>query len=210
MKIRTLVCLASLFAAVTAQAAPVTIGFDSAVGTYVPTPGSIQNVKNEFSSLGIVFQDVADPTKGVTLGQCGPGNGPVSLFGYGNDFPGCGNTRPNFDILFVDPSQPGNGAYTTAFSIFNTDGMIRISAYDALNNLLGQTQAFSGTLSLSGIGNISRVNVQSIDLDPTTLDDVSFEAVTPLASGNVPEPASIALLGLGAIGMGALRRKNKA
>lgn len=195
------VCLAA-----SSFADTVTVTFDTAVGNYVPTPGVIQNVKNEFAPLGFIFEDVADPTKGVTLGQCGPGQGLVSLFGFGNDYFGCGKTTPNFNVIFVDPNNSSNLAYTTSFSLFDTDGMIKLTAFDVSGKELGSSQAFSGTISLSGIGNIARVNVFSVDSDPTTLDTLQFASVTPIQSA-VPEPTTVALLGLGLLSVAASRRK---
>lgn len=189
-------------------AATITVTFDTAVGNYTPTPGAIQNVKNEFAPLGFIFEDVADPTKGATLGKCGPGDGPVSLFGYGNDFAGCGKTTPNLNVLFVDPNNSFNRAYTTSFSIFDTDGLIKLTAYDILGQVLGSAQASSGTISLSGIGNIAKVNIFSVDNDPTTLDTLTFSSVTALQA-QVPEPTTIALLGLGLLGVATSRRKSE-
>lgn len=189
-------------------AAPVVVTFDVAVANYVPTPGVIQNVKNEFSPLGFVFEDVANPAMGATLGKCGPGNGPVALFGFGNDFPGCGDTTPNMNILFVDPANPANPAYTTSFSIFNFDGLIQMSAYDIDDNLLGSVQNDNGLLSLSGIGQISRINFLSLDQDPTTMDTMTFEEVVPLQG--VPEPGISALIGIALLGAGLARRRSRA
>ncbi|MBI5084236.1 MAG: PEP-CTERM sorting domain-containing protein [Acidobacteria bacterium] len=188
----------------TLSAAPVSIGFEVPQGTYVPTPGVTQELTNQFSSLGIIFQDISSPGRGAIAGQCGPGNGLVSLFGFGADFAGCGDTTPNLDIVFVDPSNPLNPAYTTSFSILNTDGTLQLSAYDIFGNLLGSTSNFSGTLSLSGIGQIARVNLLSLDQNPTTMDDLNFEAVTPFAP--VPEPGTWGLLTLG-FGALALRKR---
>jgi hypothetical protein len=128
----------------------------------------------------------------------------VSLFGFGNDFQGCGDTRPDLDVLFVDPTDPARPAFTDAFSIVNTDGLLQLSAYDHDGVLLGSASAFAGVLSVSGVGRIFRVNLLSIDQDPTTLDDITFTAVTP-----VPEPTSVMLLVSGlALGAGVARRRS--
>jgi len=194
--------LAVAFAPLAASA--VTITFDDAVGSYTPTPGVIHNVKNEFSSLGVVFRDVSNPALGVTLGRCGPGNGPVALFGAGNDFPGCGNTRPNFDILFVDPTNGVGAATTDFFTLHNFDGLVRATAFSLSGAELGSIQLFEGDLTLSFAG-IARVNLFSVDGDPTTLDDLTFNAVTAA----VPEPATWALMigGFGLVGASLRSRR---
>lgn len=199
MKLKsTLVSIAcSLLIAAPVFASSITVSFDTAVGTYSPTPGTINNVKNEFASLGFIFEDGADASKGATLGKCGPGNGAVALFGAGNDFSGCGNTRPNLNILFVDPTNIANRAYTTSVSLFNFDGWIKMTAFDISGNVLGSVQTFNGLLSLSGIGQIAKINLLSLDNDPTTMDDLSFESVVAFQSANVPEPSTLGLFALG-------------
>lgn len=193
------------------SAAPVTVTFDTAVANYIPTPGLTQNVKNEFAPLGFVFEDVANPTYGATLGQCGPGDGPVSLFGFGNNG-SCGDYTPNLNILFVDPANMAQRGFTTSFSIFNYDGLIKMTAYDVNDNVLGSTQLYSGLLSLSGIGQIAKINLVSLDQDPTTMDTMTFESVIPLQAprSSVPEPTTVALFGLGFAGLNFFRRRTQA
>jgi hypothetical protein len=193
----SIVC--SLFIAAPVFASSISISFDSAVGTYTPTPGTIQNVKNEFASLGFIFEDGVDSSKGATLGKCGPGNGAVALFSAGNDFAGCGNTRPNLNILFVDPTNIANRAYTTSVSLFNFDGLVKMTAFDISGNVLGSTQLWNGLLSLSGIGQIAKINLLSLDNDPTTMDDLTFESVVAFPSANVPEPSALGLFALGLV-----------
>lgn len=198
-----------LFAGV-ANAALITVTFEDAVADYTPTPGVAQDVTSEFASLGFIFQDATDPSLGATLGKCGPGDGDVALFGHGNDFSGCGDTTPNLNILFVDPSDSNNAGYTTSFSIFNFDGLIRMTAFDINDVELGSTELFSGLLSLSGIGQISRINLLSLDSDPTTMDTMTFETVVALESDSIPAPApaTVALFMVGVFGLGFTRRKS--
>lgn len=191
----------SLLALSAAQAE--TITFDVAQAAYVPTPGVTQEVTDQFASLGVLFRDRSSVGHGATLGRCGPGDGPVALFGFGADFPGCGDTTPDLDILFVDPTNSANAGFTTSFSIFNYDGLVKATAYDLNGIELGSTQTYAGELSFSGIGNISRVNLLSLDQDPTTMDTLTFGTVTAA----VPEPESIALLVAGLLMVGVARKR---
>ena len=207
---KCLLAAAGLCFASSAFATPITVTFDTAVADYTPTPGVVQHVTNEFAALGFIFQDAVNPQYGATLGKCGPGEGAVALFGYGNNG-SCGNYTPNLNILFVDPTDASNKAFTTSFSIMNYDGLIQMTAYDEFDNVLGATQLYQGLLSLSDIGQIYRINLLSLDNDPTTLDTMTFGSVTPnQVQAQVPEPTSIALIGMGLIGLSLTRRKAKA
>lgn len=192
------------------NAALITITFDDAIADYNPTPGAIQHVTDEFSSLGLIFKDVVNPSFGATLGKCGPGQGPVALFGYGVNG-SCGDYTPNLDILFVDPLNSSQAAYTTSFSVYNYDGMVKLTAFDVNDVELGSTQNFSGQLSLSGLGQISKVNLLSLDQDPTTLDTIIFESVTSHKSSSVPvpEPQSLSMFALALVSLLATRRMKK-
>lgn len=193
--------------ALTLAATPVhaeTITFDSAVAAFTPTPGVTQEVTTQFASLGVIFEDRNTPGRGAIIGRCGPGEGSGALFGYGADYPGCGDTTPNFDIVFVLPTDLTIAGVTDAFSIQNYDGLIRASAYDVHGALLGTTQTTSGLLNFSGIGAIHRVNLLSLDGDPTTLDTLSFNTVTAA----VPEPEAALLVVAGLLCVAGLRRKS--
>lgn len=206
--IASLAASALTLSAAPAFAAEVLITFDEVQANYVPTPGTKQEITNQFAPLGVLFSDVSTPGRGAIAGKCGPGEGAVALFGFGNNG-GCGDYTPNLDILFVNPLDSLSSGYTTAFSILNFDGLIQATAFDSQGNLLGTTSNYSGLLSFSGIGNISRVNLLSIDQDPTTLDTLRFEQVLGI-SGAVPEPTTWMLMMLGMAGIGfSMRRKDK-
>lgn len=187
-----------------ANAGLISIDFDSAQAGYTPlAQGVTQIIDNQFASLGIIFENaqVGDCTGGV-------GSDPVHLYGPG---PGsCGDTTPDINMYFVDPSNSLNNAYTDFFSILVTDGNgTTINAYDINDSLIGSVSTVAGgfdeTLTLSGIGNITWLNIFTPS-DATAYDDIVFEEVTAVAS--VPETATLALLGLGLAGIGFSRRRS--
>lgn len=204
------VAFAAMAIAAPASAALNTIGFDGGQAGYSPTYGVRQEVSNQFGSMGVLFQDQSSPGRGAIVGVCGPSQGGLALFGYGADFNYCGDTTPNLDIVFVDPTNNANSGYTTFFSIYNFDGLIQARAYDVNNILLGTTSNSSGTLTFSGVGNISRVNLLSLDQDPTTLDTLQFEDVVGIGGGGgIPEPATWAMMLLGFFSLGSSLRSRR-
>ena len=140
--------------------------------------------------------------------------GDTSVAGYdngahsGTDFVLNGFGVNNLGISSADPFD-FTGAW---FVVPNTNGSkaswINISAYDSANQLVGSTGNVLIGASFSFIAanfeNVSRLNITR-DKGWFVMDDMSFRR-----AGEVPEPAAIALLGLGAAVLGWTRRRARA
>lgn len=164
------------------QAAPVTLHFDDvAAGTLLNTA---------YAGLGVTFNNTAMVLAG--------GGGVTSQPNFAS---GSGNTRTPLELVFDN--------YGTSISAYNvTQSAFTMSAYDANGLLLGSgsTSDFGprGFVALENIGRIKFARFTSSAL--YGIDDLSFEAIS---LGEVPEPESLALLGLGIICFaGSWRKRN--
>ena len=176
-----------------ASAAPIVYGFD--------TFADSASITNQIA--GMTFTNTIVLKAGVSLNDAEfP---PRSLDGVVSDNGGA------ITISFATPVFSVGG-------YFNYVAGLTFSAYDNSNNLLGTDLAdFASNLALSGnlgsspnellslsnaFGQIARVVITGDGLGGSfTMDDLTVDA-----GSTVPEPATLALLGLGLIGLGLGRR----
>jgi opacity protein-like surface antigen len=150
---------------------------------------------------------------GVTFSASENGGAVGTVTGWYDDMLAWSNCFSTFcaqraDVIRMDFSQAVSGLQF----LVNTGGNLRpvFNAYNQSGQLLQSVTAAEGintaVFSATGIAYVE--GLQPSDNWGYLVDDLQFNAVSVPAA--VPEPASLALFGLGALGLAALRRRNRA
>lgn len=210
--VKLLVILASLAISGMAHAV-VLIDFEgldytpSSAGNVTPVPSSV--ITDQFASDGVIFGR-AGISAGVAVvrDSLAPSSGLNSVAGLDADgiIPGTTTGADLGDIYFSFLGVTDYVSFTIGDSGGDVD-IFDIRAYDASDNLVINDHYENASrfgVGLSGF-DIARVEVDFTGAFGYSLDDLSFNDVR-----SVPEPASLALLGLGLAGIGlTARRKNR-
>jgi hypothetical protein len=137
--------------------------------------------------------------------------GDTAVAGYNNAAHSGTNFLSNgFGVNNLTISSADSFNFTGAwFATPNTNGSkaswINISAYDSANHLIGSTGNIAISSSFAFVAadfaNVARLNITR-DKGWFVMDDLSYNR-----GGDVPEPGSLLLLGLGAAALGLARRR---
>jgi hypothetical protein len=200
--------LGALFVCVTAQAAVVTIDFDSGTEAFVPLGGyedqGYKLAPSLTDSAGINNQNaVKDLTSTVTSNKVlffGISNSTVTLTKLG--------LAPSFDLLklnvgYLDIGYPSSTpAGVTAVGTLSGGGGVVSHTFSSIPG--GLTE-----FDLAGFGfrNLSSVVFSTtLDGNVVALDDIQVQYAAPAA---VPEPTSAAFLGLGSLALVVRRLRRR-
>jgi hypothetical protein len=144
------------------------------------------SLNDAYAGLGVTFNSTAAVRQGSSQGVASG-----AQFASG----AAGNFTTSL-VLTFDNYATSVGAYNVIFSY------LILSVYDVNGLLLGSanTDNFGDSLSFANVGQIKTAVFSTNYV--YGIDDLSFETA-------VPEPASLALIGLGMLGVAASRRRKQ-
>lgn len=183
------------------QSATATLG-----GTTIDFEGQAEGqiISNQYGGSGVLFSQVDGGTPQIDNASF--------LFGY-NASSGTGVLTGSTNGGAQFPTVAGlvltfvNSGSALEFWLGDTAplGTYTIQAFDSTSALIESFSVTSGSfVGFFGLTDLKQVTIDSsVDNDAFAIDDVR------LVSNNVPEPTSLALLGLGLAGFGFARRKAK-
>ena len=210
--LRLIAILATFLVSSMAQA--VVINFDSiadytasSAGNVTPVAGSV--ITDQFASDGVIFGRAGLSTGvAVVRDTLAPSSGLNSVAGLDAEgiIPGTSSGADLGDIYFSFLGVTDSVSFTVGDAGGDTD-IFDIRAYDSSDALVFDNHYENTSRFLVEFGgfDVTRVEVDFTGSFGYSLDDLTFNTVR-----QVPEPASLALLGIGLAGIGiATRKKNR-